>query len=105
MEAAALAQSQFEAIDAVIATLDPESAGESSVLPLGPNDRLQRVLKVYLVVRPLLTALSLLPLLPGSWRAALALFLETLEALSVAVDGGAEPDGTTFKAGKDLRQE
>jgi hypothetical protein len=101
MEGSAIAQIRFEQIDEAIASLDMESLNENSILPLSPADRIQRLVKVYYVVRPLLTAMSMLPLIPASWRAALVLFIETLEALAVVSEGGAVADW--FKAGKDLR--
>jgi len=59
--------------------------------------RLQRLTKLYAAVKPLLAVVSTLPLLPQSWRAGLALFLATLDA--VASSPEIDPD---FKAGKDL---
>jgi hypothetical protein len=101
MEGSVIAQIRFDQIDQAIASLDMEALNDNSVLPLSQSDRIQRLLKVYYVVRPLLTALSMLPLIPASWRAALVLFIETLEAISVAAEGSAAAEW--FKAGKDLR--
>ena len=59
--------------------------------------RLQRLLKLYDSVKPLLAVVSTLPLLPQSWRAALALFLATLDAVASSPEVDRD-----FKAGKDL---
>ena len=58
---------------------------------------LQQLSKLYAAVKPLLAAVSALPLLPQSWRAGLALFLATLDVITSAPE--IDPD---FKAGKDI---
>src|SRR5256885_4076108 len=58
---------------------------------------LQRLVKLYAAVRPLLTAVSALPLVPQSWRAGMALFLVTVDAITSSPE--ANPN---FKAGKDI---
>jgi hypothetical protein len=45
----------------------------------------------YAVVRPILAALTVIPLIPATWRAALSIFITTLDGVS-----------DSFKAGKDL---
>ncbi len=96
-----LAQLSFERIDQTIRGIDMEA--EQSLVAAAaatPGERLQRVLKIYRGIKPLLTALSVLPLIPATWRAAITLFVQTIEALAASV-----PDGVAieFKAGKDLR--
>ena len=59
--------------------------------------QLQRLAKLYIALKPLLAAIATLPLLPQTWRVALAFFIGTLDA--VASSPEIDPD---FKAGKDL---
>jgi hypothetical protein len=78
-----------------------------------------RVLKIYKALMPFLTALTAIPLIPPSWRAALVAFLQALDLLAAAsssdepvpATASAAADTTTteptssdpsFKAGKDL---
>jgi hypothetical protein len=56
------------------------------------------VLKIYRGIKPVLAVLSALPLIPSTWRAALVMFDQALEALS-GVGGEVV---ASFKAGKDL---
>jgi hypothetical protein len=59
-----------------------------------PNGRVQRVLNIYRNIKPMLTVLSTLGVVPATWRAAIVTFTQALDGLAVA--------GTAFKAGKDL---
>jgi len=86
-------------IDRSVRTLDIRAMSyENTLLPIAQSDQVKRVLRVYRAVRPLLTAIGSLPLLPWAWRAAITLFVETIEALA-----SGDPDSQhDFKAGKDL---
>jgi hypothetical protein len=57
------------------------------------NDRIARLLTIYLGIRPLLSALTSLRLIPPPWRKAIGVFMESLDSLAVL---------RGFKAGKDL---
>jgi hypothetical protein len=85
------------AVDRSIRTLMQEMKHEPAVLPETPLGRLQRVLKIYGGIKPLLVILTATPLIPSPWRTALKTFAHSLEALA------ATPEVTAaFKAGKDL---
>jgi len=59
---------------------------------------LQRVLKIYFGIKPLLAFLVAFPFIPSVWRKALVLFTQALEALALSA-----PEVTAaFKAGRDL---
>jgi hypothetical protein len=62
-----------------------------------PNSRLQKVLKIYRGIR----RDRLLPLIPATWRAAIVMFTQALDALT-AVGGDITAQ---FKAGKDLAEQ
>jgi hypothetical protein len=85
----------------------------TSVRPESLLTLIQRLLIIYRAINPFLTALSALPLIPATWRAALTAFLQVLDAIAaVAVPvpvpasaaGDIDPINTNpdFKAGKDL---
>ncbi len=90
----------FKAIDRSISTMtaELEQEQEATLLPATQSARVERLLKIYRGIKPLLTVLTMLPLIPNTWRAALALFNNALEAVAVGV-GDVSAD---FKAGKDL---
>jgi len=82
--------SSYESIYAAIRTINIEE--ESTKTLMATRDgRLAQVVKVYKAVRPLLQTIAILPLIPPAWRAALQLFVTTLDGFNVS-----------FKAGKDL---
>jgi hypothetical protein len=120
MEKSAYAQLSYEHIDHSIHALDLEELHEEQSLLGGfaQSDRIARVLKVYASVRPLLSTLSVVPLIPPAWRAGIVLFIQTLDALAASTADGTvtipekpttskeevkagEEEGD-FKAGKDL---
>jgi len=80
----------FETIDRAVSAVNKQLALESTAAVAEP-DALQRLLAIYEGLRPLLVALTMLPLLRPAWRRAIA-------ALSAALEGVA----ADFKAGKDL---
>jgi hypothetical protein len=74
---------QFESLDTI---------GEGAVAtPQTPADRAQRLMTTYAGVRPILLALASVPLVPETWRAAITVFVASLDGVTA-----------TFKAGKDL---
>ena len=88
----------FEAIDEHIegAGLDALLAQAAVETPLNKTDKL---LASYTAVRPILAALSVLPLLPAQWRMGLRIFVGALDAFALPVGDAAVDD---FKAGNDL---
>ena len=86
------------AIDRNVRMLVQEMEHDNSLVAETPTSKLQRVLKMYRQIKPLLSLVATLPLIPSTWRAALVMFNQALEALSLS---GAEVSAE-FKAGKDL---
>lgn len=89
-------------IDRNIRTLMQEMEHENTLIPETPTGKLQRVLKIYRSIKPMLTVISTLPLIPSTWRAAVVMFNQALEALSLAGFGGGGEVTAEFKGGKDL---
>ena len=89
------ASKTFKAIDRSIKTLDFSTMEEENTA-IGGNfvTSLDRLVTVYNAVKPLISVLATIPLIPQAWRAAIALFSKSLDTVVVAV-----PE---FKAGKDL---
>jgi Thermolysin metallopeptidase, alpha-helical domain/Thermolysin metallopeptidase, catalytic domain len=85
-------------IDRCIRALNAEIEHESTPVAETATGRVQRVLKAYRGVKPLLDVLSALPILPRLWRAGIVTFIQVLDSLA-EIDVNAE-----FKAGKDLDQ-
>lgn len=84
--------------DRALRALQQEMEHENTLVQDTPNTRLQKVLKIFRGLKPLFAVLGSLPLIPSTWRAAIVMFTQALESLSVI--GG---DVTVeFKAGKDL---
>jgi hypothetical protein len=96
-------QLSFAAIDAHVET---QSASSQLQAELSAQ---QRLIARYNVIRPILIALSVIALIPPTWRATLRAFMTTAD--EVALLGAADPFGTQpipppvaqpdFKAGKD----
>ena len=85
-------------VDASLRNLQKEMEQENTLVQETPVGRLQRVLKIFRGIKPLLTVLGSLPLIPSTWRAAIVMFTQALESLAVVA-----PEVTAeFKAGKDL---
>ena len=85
-------------VDASLRNLQKEMEQENTLLQETPVGRLQKVIKIYRGIKPLLSVISTLPLIPTTWRAAIVMFNQALEALAISA-----PDVTAdFKAGKDL---
>lgn len=92
-------QPSFKSIDRDIRTLTAEMQQEQTLMPETQNGRIARLLKIN-GIKPLLTVISALPLIPSGWRAALVPFNNALAA--VAAGAGADDVTADFKAGKDL---
>ncbi len=90
------ASKTYAAINRSIKTLDLSSMEEMENAAIGGSFvvNLDRLVQVYTAIKPLISVLTTIPLIPQTWRAALALFNKSLEAVTAAV-----PE---FKAGKDL---
>ena len=85
-------------IDRSLRTLMAELEQENTLLPQTPSSQFQRLVKVYRNVKPVLTILSTLALIPTGWRTGLMVLVQALDSLTLAA-----PDVTAqFKAGKDL---
>jgi hypothetical protein len=61
-------QPSFKTIDREIRTLTAEMQQEQTLMPETQNGRIARLLKVYNGIKPLLTVISALPLIPSGWR-------------------------------------
>jgi len=81
----------FEAINAHISTIDLAEVTAQTAAPQSTADRAQRLITAYAAARPILVAVSAIPLIPATWRAIVTTFV-------AALDGVTE----SFKAGKDL---
>jgi len=96
----ALITHSIKSLDSIDMEMENAAVAETA------GGRVARLVTVYGAVKPLLTVLSTLPIIPQSWRAALLLFVSTLDAV-VAIapqigDGTVKIDDPDFKAGKDL---
>jgi hypothetical protein len=84
----------FEEVDRSIVTLNAELAQENTLLPPGLNGAVQRVLKIYRGVKPVLVMIQ--AIVPPSWRKAIGSFTAALDVLALT------DAGVSFKAGKDV---
>ena len=85
-------------VDASLRNLQKEMEQENTLVQETPAGRLQRVLKIFRSIKPLFAVLGALPLIPSTWRAAIVMFTQALDALAIVA-----PEVTAeFKAGKDL---
>ncbi|HEU4888227.1 MAG TPA: hypothetical protein VFV49_10095 [Thermoanaerobaculia bacterium] len=85
-------------VDRSIRTLMHDMEHENTLVQESLSGRLQRALKIFRGVKPMLAILSSLPLIPSTWRAAIVMLMQALEALQLA-GPGLTPQ---FKAGKDI---
>ena len=89
------ASKSYKAIDRSIKSLDLSALEEENTAIGGSFVvNLDRLVQVYTAVKPLISVLVTIPLIPQAWRVAIGLFNKTLEAVVLGV-----PE---FKAGKDL---
>lgn len=92
------AAKSYAAINRAIKTINvAEMEQQNALLSASLVARVQQLVKIYNGIKPLLSVLTTLPLIPAAWRAALALFASVLE--TVVSSPEVSPD---FKAGKDL---
>jgi len=87
--------------DRTLRALQQDMEQENTLVQDTPNGRLQKVLKIYRGVKPVFTVIGSLPLIPSTWRAAIVMFTQALDALT-AVGGEITAE---FKAGKDLAEQ
>lgn len=87
--------------DRTLRALNLDMEQENTLVQDTPNGRLQKVLKIYRGIKPLFAVLGSLPLIPSTWRAAIVMFTQALDALT-AVGGEITAE---FKAGKDLSEQ
>ncbi len=81
----------FEDINAYVNQYGPTLYTSETIAPQTPMDRIGSLITSYTVARPIVVALSLIPLIPATWRATLNLFVISLDGVTAS-----------FKAGKDL---
>ena len=90
--------SSKKSVDRSVLALMKEMEYENTLVQETPNSRLQRVLKIFRGIRPVLAVVGALPLIPATWRGAITMFVQALDALALV-----GPEITAdFKAGKDL---
>ena len=87
--------------DRTLRALQQEMEQENTLVQDTPNGRLQKVLKIYRGIKPVFAVIGSLPLIPSTWRAAIVMFTQALDALT-AVGGEITAE---FKAGKDLAEQ
>jgi hypothetical protein len=87
--------------DRSLRALNIDMEHENTLVQDSPNTRLQKVLKIYRGIKPVITVIGALPLIPSTWRAAIVMFTQALDALA-AVGGEITAE---FKAGKDLAEQ
>lgn len=74
---------------------------ENTLLPGTFAGHIERLVRIYAAIRPLLAMLAIVPFLPPTWRKAIDLFRQVLDDVAA---GAKDPDGVSarFKAGRDL---
>jgi hypothetical protein len=94
----AIIRANKRAIDRALRTLQSDMEHENTLVAETPLNKLQKVLKIYRSIKPLLAVLGTLPLIPSMWRGTIVIFGQALDALAASA-----PDVTAqFKAGKDI---
>lgn len=81
----------FEAINDHVSSIDLAEVTAQTAAPQTAADRAQRLATAYTAARPILMAVSVIPLIPATWRT-------IVSTLVIALDGVT----ASFKAGKDL---
>ena len=85
-------------VDRKVRNLMQEMEQENTLLQETPIGILQKVLKIFRSTKPLFAVLVSLPFIPSTWRGALGMLVQALDALTEV-----GPDFTTsFKAGRDI---
>ena len=93
-----IASRTYHAINRSIEALNIEEMEQEHAISVATSaERVRKLVTVYAAVKPLLTVISTLPLLPQVWRAAVALLVTALNAIVSSPE--LNPD---FKAGKNL---
>jgi hypothetical protein len=86
----------FDIIDRHIQSFDLTSFTAPGAVQASRADRLSTT---YALARPILVGLAAIPLIPAAWRAALRVFLTTLDEVTATIKPGEVNEA--FKAGKD----
>jgi hypothetical protein len=94
----AMIEKSKRSTDRSLRALQTDMEHENTLVQDTPNTRLQKVLKIYRGIKPVFAVIGSLPLIPSTWRAAIVMFTQALDALT-AVGGEITAE---FKAGKDL---
>ena len=81
----------FESINAHVSTIDLSEVTAPAAATQTAADRAQRLATAYTAARPILVAVSAIPLIPATWRAIVTTLVAALDGVTA-----------TFKAGKDL---
>ena len=87
--------------DRTLRALNLDMEQENTLVQDTPNGRLQKVLKIWRGIKPVFAVIGSLPLVPSTWRAAIVVFTQALDALS-SIGGDITAE---FKAGKDLAEQ
>lgn len=91
------AAAHFNEADASVNTVIHAPGAE---LPDSLHGRLQQLVKIYGGIKPVLTVIAATPIMPPTWRAAVAILSQALDAVTSAPEVAGADAG--FKAGKDL---
>jgi hypothetical protein len=95
-------QLTFEEIEQYMQGVDLDALrGGQTLLEESHESRVERLGRVFRAVRPLLGVLNALPI-PASWRAAITLLVNAIEA--VVAPANAPAEAHEFKAGRDLEE-
>ena len=97
----AMIEKSKRSTDRTLRALNMDMEQENTLVQDTPNGRLQKVLKIYRGIKPVFAVIGSLPLIPSTWRAAIVMFTQALDALAVV---GGEITAE-FKAGKDLAEQ
>ena len=89
-------------VDKRLAALLTDLGHESMFVPESALGILKRALKIYRGIKPVLSVIAKLPIMPPMWAAILDALMRALDALSVPEVIGEIT--TKFKAGKDLQE-
>jgi hypothetical protein len=81
----------FESINAHVSNIDLSEVTAQTAAPQTAADRAQRLATTYTAARPILVAVSAIPLIPAAWRAIVTTLVAALDGVT-----------NSFKAGKDL---
>jgi len=87
--------------DRTLRALNLDMEQENTLVQDTPNGRLQKVLKIWRGIKPVFAVIGSLPLIPSTWRGAIVVFTQALDALT-AIGGDITAE---FKAGKDLAEQ